>query len=534
MSPPPCPTTTSARCPPGRSTALASHGVRSGVGLACPDRSWIRCETRAARLTRLGLERRKFRRRTDRRGVALLLVLSSITLMTITVVDFQQEQLTDLQSAYAEKEALQAEYAAKSGVNLARLWVASEPTMRSALLILRFMFGGKPVPQLPIWEFSDMVLGAFSDKAGQQDFQNLGGFDMSVTKNLEGVEGSKFQVTVVDEDSKINLNLGARGNTIAENRFGTAFLGLTAAPSFDALFERNDRDGNTSPRNVICGALMDWADPDEVGYACDPRNFQGGGATGGEDTSSQLLTHPFRTKNAPYDSLEEARLVRGMGDDFWATFVDPDPSSPKKRVMTVWGQGPINVNTASPQAVIAVVCGLAPPETPICVDPTKSIQFLTMYGVLRTFTSGIPLFGTPGDFVGTIQGGGAYGKLLFETLGIPAVRFQSPAEAAKNFTTESKVFSIYSTGEVAGYKRTTRMRIHTVVDFRGAPPLPTTTPLGGLNAPAAPSGSVTGSGPLTSAANGQIPGLPAGAGADAISGALIASPAGTIVYYRVE
>ena len=505
----------------------------------CADRSWIRCETSVERRARMKREGKSRRRKADRRGVALLLVLSSLTLMTITVVDFKEEQITDLQSALAEKEALQAEYAAKSGINLARLWVASEPTMRQSLLILKFMFGGKAVPQLPIWEFSDMVLGAFSDKEGQDAFQNMGGFDMANTKNLDGVPHSKFQVTVVDEDSKINLNLGARGNIIAENRFGTAFLGLTGAPINDPMFEKNDRDGNTSPRPVICGALMDWSDPDEIGYQCDPRNFQGGGATQGEDTSTLMLPRPYRMKNAPYDSLEEAHLVRGMGDDLWATFVDPDPTNPKKRVMTVWGQGPINVNTASPQAIVAVVCGLAP-DAAICADPTKTMQFLTMFGVLRTFTAGIPLFGAPQDFVNTIQGAGTYGTLLFSTLGIPPVRFQSPAEAAKNFTTESKVFSIYATGEVEGYKRTTRIRVHVVVDFRGAPAIPSGTPLGGTglpgqpSAPAAGTTTATGTPPPMAQQGAGLGGLPPGAGADAIAGALIASPAGTIVYYRVD
>jgi general secretion pathway protein K len=495
-------------------------------------RAWLRDER--------GASTRKSR--ADKRGVALLLVLSSIALMTITVVDFQEEQIADLQAAFAERDSLVAEYTARSGINLARLFVASEPTMRQGLLILKFMFGGKAVPQLPIWEFSDAVLGAFSDKSGQEGFGALGNFDLTNAKNLGGTEGSSFQVTVVDEDSKINLNLGARGNIIAENRFGTAFLGLTMAPAYDLLFERNDRDGNTSPRQVICGAIMDWSDPDEIGYACDPRNFQGGGASGGEDLSYQLLPHPYRAKNAPFDSLEEVRLVRGVGDDFWATFIDPDPSNPKKRVMTVWGQGPINVNTSSPQAVFGVVCGLAP-DAQICIDPNMGAQFLTMFGVLRSFTAGIPLFGSPADFVTTIQGGGAYGKLLFSTLNIPPVRFQSPADAAKNFTTESKVFSIYATGEMKGYKRTTRIRIHAVVDFRGSPAIPNS--LGPTGMPVQPGQNgqpgqpgqpspVPGMATQTGGVLSGPPGMPPGTSADAINGALIASPAGTIVYYRVE
>lgn len=476
------------------------------------------------------------KRRDDKRGIALLLVMSSIALMTITVVDFQEEQTSELQAAYAERDALQAEYEAHSGVNLARLWLASEPLMRASLGIMRFLFGGKAVPQLPVWEFSDQVLGAFSDKSGAADFATMGGFDMDGSKNLGGPEGASFKLVVIDEDSKINLNLGARGNVIAENRFGTAFYGLTLGAQNDPLFERNDRDGNTSPRETICGALMDWADPDESLYTCRPFDFQGGGGGGGagEDTSSQLLRRPYRTKNAPYDSLEEAHLVRGMGDDFWATFVDPDPSNPKKRVMTVWGQGPLNVNTASPQAVFGVLCGLQK-EAIVCSDVAKQAQFLSMFGVLRTFTSGMPLFGTPQDFVQTVQGGGVYGKLLFETLGIPPFKFPSPAEAAKNFTTESKVFSIYATGNVKGPRRDTTVRLHVVVDFRNAPAIPN-SPFGAAAAAAGQNGLPGQASPLAAQqAQGKPATTPTGAtGPDAILGALNANPGGQIVYYRLE
>ncbi|MGZ3451336.1 MAG: general secretion pathway protein GspK [Polyangiales bacterium] len=483
--------------------------------------------------THLGKRRRK---RDDKRGIALLLVMSSIALMTITVVDFQEEQTSELQAAYAQRDALQAEYEAHSAVNLARLWVASEPLMRSSLGLLRFLFGGKAVPQLPVWEFSDQVLGAFSDKSGAEGFAGMGGFDMNGSKNLGGPEGASFKVVVIDEDSKINLNLGARGNVIAENRFGTAFYGLTLGAQNDPLFEKNDRDGNTSSREVICGALMDWADPDENLYTCRPFDFQGGGGAGGgagEDTSSQLLPRPYRTKNAPYDSLEEARLVRGMGDDFWSTFVDPDPSEPKKRVMTVWGQGPLNVNTATPQAVFGVLCGLQK-DAVVCNDITKQAQFLSMFGVLRTFTAGMPLFGTTQDFVQTVQGGGVYGKMLFESLGIPPFKFPSPAEAAKNFTTESKVFSIYATGEVKGPRRETRVRIHVVVDYRNAPAIPN-SPFGGAPGQAQPGQAGQ---PALLPGQTQAPktGTPAAGatGADAILGALNANPGGQIVYYRIE
>ena len=46
----------------------------------------------------------------------------------------------------------------------------------------------------------------------------------------------------------------------------------------------------------------------------------------------------------------------------------------------------------------------------------------------------------------------------------------SNQQLLKSITSESHVFSIYSTGRVGAGKRVTQRRIHAVVDMRGAPP----------------------------------------------------------------
>ena len=60
---------------------------------------------------------------------------------------------------------------------------------------------------------------------------------------------------------------------------------------------------------------------------------------------------------------------------------------------------------------------------------------------------------------------------LLTLMGMKPVKFQSESDFAKSISTESKVFSIYAVGVVKGYKRETRVKIHTVVDFRAAPSL---------------------------------------------------------------
>ena len=127
------------------------------------------------------------------------------------------------------------------------------------------------------------------------------------------------------------------------------------------------------PRSA--GRIIDWADADENMNQCDPRSATPVTAAA-EDISYQLLKKPYFRKNAAFDSLEELHLVRGIGDNFWATFVDPEPEKPKKRVMTVWGQGAVNVNTANEQTLLLLACAYAVPQTKLCNDLTEMTKFL--------------------------------------------------------------------------------------------------------------------------------------------------------------
>jgi general secretion pathway protein K len=107
------------------------------------------------------------------------------------------------------------------------------------------------------------------------------------------------------------------------------------------------------------------------------------------------------------------------------------------------------------------------------------------------------------------------------------VKFQSQAEFQKSITTESKMFSIYAVGVKKGYKRDTRIRIHSVVDFRNAPSL--------SGAPTTAGTGTTGTSPLPTPATGASAG-PSTTKVDpnAVAGAVQPSTGGQVVYYRIE
>ena len=135
---------------------------------------------------------------------------------------------------------------------------------------------------------------------------------------------------------------------------------------------------------------------------------------------------------------------------------------------------------------------------------------------------GAPLFGSPKDFISMMEGKGMLGPML-TLMGLKPVKFQSESDFAKSLSTTSKVFSIYAVGAVKGFKRETRVKIHTVVDFRGQQPLVAGGPA--PSSTAAP-GAPTPPGGQQVATQGQSSG--------GITAALQPNVGGQVLYFEIE
>ncbi len=469
--------------------------------------------------TRLQATLRSLRARRRRRGMALILVLGALAILTVMLTETQDESSADFSAALATRDQLAAEYAAKSAINLSRLLIAAEPTIRNSLPILAMAFGGT-VPQLPVWNYAEQALGAFNDAQGKESFATLSGLDMNQGEHL-GLEGAGFEVTIVDEDSKINVNLGAR-SAFSKQRLMQQLIALMQPPQYDAIFSSEDADGQFSDRQAICSAIIDWSDSDQDLWPCDGSDTAQASAP--EDAYYERLDKPYTRKNAPFDSLYELYRVRGMSEDFWATFVEPDPDKPDDRVMTIWGQDKINVNTANSLVILTLICQTAELPAKICEGGEETLKFLSLMGMMKAMTQGAPLFGSPKVFVETLEGKGMLGPILADpALGITLPKIKSPQDLLNQLGTESKVFSIYARGFVRAGKRETLTKIQAVVDFRDAPPpgqapgTPGTQGAGGTSGSSPP--------PTTPPVNSQ------GSG---INDALKPNSGGNIVYYRLD
>ncbi|MCX5687605.1 MAG: type II secretion system protein GspK [Candidatus Omnitrophica bacterium] len=110
-----------------------------------------------------------------------------------------------------------------------------------------------------------------------------------------------------DETSKININYAPVG----------------ALTSLLKTIGEIDEGGATD----IANAIIDWRDED---IAVSPR--------GAEDDYYKSLSLPYKCKNGKFQILEELLLVKGM---------TPELFSKIKDLITVYGEGKTNINTAS-------------------------------------------------------------------------------------------------------------------------------------------------------------------------------------------
>lgn len=476
------------------------------------------------------IRQRVRRGKKTRRGVALILVLGALVILTVFATELQERTATTMAATNSDRDSLRAEYHARSSINLMRLLIATEPAVRKAVDPVFRVAMKSPAPQIPVWKMADLVLAPFNDKDHALDFESVTGVAVESGTNL-GLTGGYFETPiVVEEDALINVNASASGDSFATKSVSSKLLGLFGTPAFAEFFQDADADGQYSDPSTICSALIDWSDQDEVMAPCEPVGSTTKATESGEDNYYQTIGLKYFRKNAPYDSVEELRLVRGVNDDFWGNFVDPDPSDPTKRTLTVWGQGKVNVNAANPQTLLAVVCSGAP-DAPMCNDVEQMTIFLTALQLGRQITQGAPLFKTPKGFIRAMQGKGKGIGPLFSALGLEPVEFSNAKQVQKSISTESRVFSIYAEGVVPGRNRETRTRIHTVVDFRSANELgaeakddsTTSSSTGGTS-----SNGKTGSEDEDTTSTSTEP------TADQLAAAMASDPMGVIIYHRLE
>ncbi|MCA9583604.1 MAG: general secretion pathway protein GspK, partial [Myxococcales bacterium] len=229
----------------------------------------------------------------------------------------------------------------------------------------------------------------------------------------------------------------------------------------------------------IISGLVDWWDTDTTRTVFDP-----GKATvttgGGEDNPYARYDDPYQIKNAPFDSLEEIRLVHGINDDFWATFVEPEPGNPISRKVTIYGSGSVNPNEGPPEVLLARLCSVVG-DVSLCTDPVEAAKFVQLLGTARALVP-VPFFTRSRDFLNFVEGKGTArdlypllqtllgpnNDLLFKPIAIADRQMRS--ELGGLFVTAARLITVQSTGRVGRAE----VRLTTIMNFhdRWVPPPP--------------------------------------------------------------
>ena len=448
-------------------------------------------------------------RSKKQQGFALLLSLIAIAVLAILVTDLHETTGMSFSAAMAERDQLRAEYMAKSGINLTRMLIAQEKNLRQLLAAPYQLMLGRPPPQLPVWKFADALLKPFEDFNGSKEDVEAAGVDVENTKGLGNIHGT-FEVVSAAENGKVNVN-DPRLQDLASSQasVATLFYGLMGGyqPSpnkYDPLFSKLDEKGRVTSRLDLIDSVIDWWDGDQTRANFDPvlSNVQSGGAEDDDFYKSQ--PEPYMVRNAPFDTLEELRLVRGMSDDVWATFVEPDVDDPARRQVSIYGMAKVNPNEAEPGVILARLCSFQEVrDQPLCTDPAgvEPLKFINLLSTARMLANGVPWFSRAADFVNFVtgapnslysmlssllggggkggassmssgasigSGSGASSTLLFTPLKIP-----NPDVATnirRTFGTTGYVFTIEVTGRSGNSQRRIRAVINT--DPKWTPPKP--------------------------------------------------------------
>lgn len=421
------------------------------------------------------------------KGIALILALTTIAILSVVVADMHQNTATSHALATTQRDRLRAEYLARSAINLTRLLIANEPPIRQAVAPLYQAMLGRRPPQIPIWNYANEILQPFCDYEAAQANRAVTGVDFSAASGL-GDTGGTCELIAFAENSKLNLNnplhmAGDPGRLNVGMQVFAMTGGYQAPSPFDPLFEQRDGDGQITTRLDIISALVDWWDYDTQRTVFDPGAGRVESNSGAEDNIYQSFRDPYQVRNAPFDSLEELRLIRGVGDDFWATFVEPNPDDPRTRTLTIYGSGRVHLNEARAEVLLARTCSILT-DQPLCTDPVEAAKFVQVINTARAMAP-IPWFSTVDDYENFLKGQGSGTELrpmLEGILGSDSPLLPTPVtiSAAQHnllrrvFLTSAAIIFIQATGRVGacgddpetrGPGRCTSVRIRSVVNF---------------------------------------------------------------------
>lgn len=268
------------------------------------------------------------------RGVALLLVLVSITVVTMLAVEFAYNAQIEYHLAVRQKERLQSFYLARSAYNLTLLELKMGNAVQSQIASAQQRYNlnlpvdvSQPLCQMfPIKTALFRMIMSPSGGAPAVDASALlGGIPVSGLEDFVKFEGD-FEAECMDEASKIDLNLfyglnptaRVEGTVSPYDQYKHFLITFFSQPKFQKLFA-------DSPESIeeIVKNIADYVDPNDV------VNEWEGGQGGAEESAYRGLGNlDLTAKNGKFSTPQEIYRVAGVSDRWW---------EPLKNYFTIYG-----------------------------------------------------------------------------------------------------------------------------------------------------------------------------------------------------
>ena len=272
-----------------------------------------------------------------KRGMALLLVLMIVALMTSLLTDLAFSTMVDMRLTETFRDSTRAYYLAKGGINAGRMILQADSNRYDSLE----ESWSKGVINYPVGEGS-------------------------VTIRIE------------DQDGKLSLNSMVNGNN-PQTTMTDRFYRLLVVMELDNLADPAE----------LTAALIDWIDTGDDPYAEIHTDGQSLPVSGAEDIYYQSQAQPYKSKNGPLETLQELSLIKGF---------TPEVIKQISPHLAVNGSVAVNINTASAEVLMALDLQISDDTAQAIVDyrktkPIKSIAQLEeslapeIYIVLKTLAN---------------------------------------------------------------------------------------------------------------------------------------------------
>jgi general secretion pathway protein K len=187
------------------------------------------------------------------------------------------------------------------------------------------------------------------------------------------VEDGYCTIVVDDESGKININrLKTSDDKIVRNRVDQILKLID-------LLNYKYQDGPIISYSLI-PAIIDWVDYDsEVTYL----SFIKRDNKGAESNYYMDLMEPYRCKNAPFETLDELLLIKGMTETvFYGLAGDEsqniEPVEGIWKYLTIYGDGKVNINEASPVVIQSLSDEMSPSLVQSIVEQRRIKNFVSV------------------------------------------------------------------------------------------------------------------------------------------------------------